>query len=403
MYNDLKKIFHMDEAKAESVLQARKADDSAVIVEIAGKEFFYWMAPDVYNRLLSIERLDRSVSDLAASMPDDAIGHYIAECLVDEVVLTNDIEGVISTRKEIELAMEALRRNDRRKRFQGILNKYLSLARGDMALPQSCEDIRALYDDLVYDEVVSDDPSKAPDGELFRAGPVKVVDAAQRIVHESAMPEGKVRDELLKGLEIYNDKDVEPLVRAALFHFIFAYIHPFYDGNGRMNRFMSSGLIYSESSRWAGLRLSFSVKENISSYYKAFKLVEHPLDKGDLTPFIVTFLDIVVDALRKTNDALRDKNTALERMRKNLAELFGADGDVDVEGVGEALLHATLFTARGFTAEDISKDADISLPTVYKRLEGFKKKGILTRKRPGRKVYFSLDEKKLRRAGEAAD
>lgn len=54
MYQDLKKLYHMDEDKAKSVYQTRVSDSSATILNIAGKDFFYWMPPDVYSRLLNI-------------------------------------------------------------------------------------------------------------------------------------------------------------------------------------------------------------------------------------------------------------------------------------------------------------------------------------------------------------
>lgn len=395
MYQDLKKIYHMDEGRAESVYHARMEDSSAVPLTIAGRDFFYWMPPDVYARLLDIERIDRGIDSLADTMPSDAINRYIIDCMIDEIILTNEIEGVISTRKEVELAFEALRKNDKNKRFQGIVSKYVSLLSDDDIPMRSPEDVRALYDDLVLDEVVDADPNDAPDGDLFRVKTVTVVDAAQRVRHESAMSEKQISEELERWLGVYNDDGVEPLVRAAIFHFAFAYIHPFYDGNGRMNRFIGSYLVHRKSSRWAGIRLSFSVKENIRDYYKAFELAEHPLNKGDLTPFIITFLEIVLDALEKTNDALLERDEAFRVGMERLRDKFAADDSVDVESVGRALLQGALFTARGLTVDDIAEETGISVPTVYKRLDGYKDAGLLERKRSGRRAYYRLDADKL--------
>ena len=51
------------------------------------------------------------------------------KCLVEEIKMTNDIEGVASTRKEIEDALEAVRSHQEGKsRFMGIANKYLMLS-----------------------------------------------------------------------------------------------------------------------------------------------------------------------------------------------------------------------------------------------------------------------------------
>lgn len=390
MYQDLKKIHHRNESKALSVYEARLHDGSAVTLDIAGTQFFYWLPPDVYSRLLDVERMDRSVNDLARSMPQSAIDRYISECMIDEIILTNEIEGVPSTRKEVELALESLKKHDKRRRFQGIVNKYSALFLEEETPLRTPKDVRALYDDLVLEEVVGAQPRNEPDGKLFRAGAVSVANAAQRIIHESVLSEKQITEEMAKGLALFNDEGVEPLVRAALFHFIFAFIHPFYDGNGRMNRFISSQLVSREASRWAGLRLSFSVKENIRDYYKAFRLVEHPLNRGDLTPFIITFLEIALDALEKTNDALWEKNLLLQNIQEQLHNKYGADTLMDVDGVGRALLEAALFTGRGLTTDKIAAEAGISVPTAHKRLKRYKSVGLLERERFGRSIYYRL-------------
>ncbi len=396
MYLDLKKEFYIDSKNAERLYQTRYNDPSATHIDLRDDApFFYWMASDVYSKMLAIERLDRKVEYLVSSIPETAIEHYISECMIDEIILTNDIEGVISTRKEIEAAMEALSKKDKRMRFKGIVNKYNSLVLAESIPMNTCEDIRDLYDDLVFEEVAKADPDKIPDGELFRKDAVRVVDAANRVIHENAFSEERIKRELLNALRHFNDADIEPLVRAAVFHFSFAFIHPFYDGNGRMNRFMSSYLISQETSRFAGIRLSYSVKENIEKYYQAFTLAEHPLSKGDLTPFILTFFDIVIDALQKTYEALTVKSVSLQEHQTKLTERFRDDPKVDVEKVGSALLQGALFTSSGLSVDKISHDTCLSVPTIHKRLKQFKEAGLLVRNRPSRYAYYSIDVKKL--------
>lgn len=392
MYQDLKRIFHTDATKAESVYQKRFSDSSAMIIGLRENEpFFYWGAPDTYKKILAIERLDRKTEELASSLPPTAVNHYLSECMIDEIIITNDIEGVISTRKQVEAALDALRRNDKRQRFQGIVNKYQALATNTDVPLATCEDIRSLYDTLVLEEVLADDPTKAPDGKLFRTEAVRVADAADRTIHENAFSESRIEAELTDILQFYNNPSIEASVRAAIFHFAFAYIHPFYDGNGRTNRFVSSYLLTRYVSRFAGLRLSFSVKENIHDYYKAFTLAEHPLSRGDLTPFILTFLDLIIDAIEKTYKSLEEKQILRGHFRNILAEWPVDTKPLDVSGVGTTLLDAALFTANGLTAEQIAEETHISTPTAHKRLKEFEQQGLLRRTRTGRRVCYQLN------------
>ena len=41
-------------------------------------------------------------------------------------------------------------------------------------------------------------------------------------------------------LKTLHSQDFPLLVRLGLFHYFFSYIHPFYDGNGRTDRFITS-------------------------------------------------------------------------------------------------------------------------------------------------------------------
>ncbi|WP_318259784.1 Fic family protein [Ruminococcus sp. YRD2003] len=56
-------------------------------------------------------------------------------------------------------------------------------------------------------------------------------------------PESKIIDTMNKSLDVFNNNDIDIFMRIAVFHYLFGYIHPFYDGNGRTSRFISSYLL----------------------------------------------------------------------------------------------------------------------------------------------------------------
>ena len=82
-------------------------------------------------------------------------------------------------------------------------------------------------------------------------------------------------------INILNDDDIDPLFRISIFHYLFGYIHPFYNGNGRLNRFISSYYLANTLESIMGYRLSYTIKENINKYYKSFKVVNEEINKGD--------------------------------------------------------------------------------------------------------------------------
>ncbi len=66
-------------------------------------------------------------------------------------------------------------------------------------------------------------------------------------------------------------------VRAVLGHFIFVFIHPYMDGNGRIARFIMNSLFASGGFPWTII--------SVSSRAKYFKVLEKASVEGDVAPF----------------------------------------------------------------------------------------------------------------------
>ncbi|WP_165047178.1 MULTISPECIES: Fic family protein [unclassified Adlercreutzia] len=395
-YTPLKKIFHIDFVRYEETYTMRFSSEEAVKVSmnVSGDPAFFLIPSEAYRNEVEAARLDKEIYKLIHSLPPKAIGDYMNSCLIDEIVLTNEIEGVNSTRREIGEVLERLKQNDKRGRFNGLVQKYLMLA-GRREIPvSSCEDIRAIYDDLVLDEVLAADAGNAPDGDLFRKGSVSVCDATGIPIHQGIEPESRIKACLDEALLMLHSEDIPLLARLSAFHFLFGYIHPFYDGNGRTNRFISSSMLSQHFEPLVGLRLSYSVKQGIRKYYKAYSTCEHKLNKGDVTPFVIAFSDLVVDAMRSMRDSLADRKTRLERCEEALRKAM-LDEREETLRMASALCAAALFADYGTTAVDLGKDFGISRQTVYKRMEPLKRQGLVVSEKVGVKTYYRLDVKSL--------
>lgn len=109
----------------------------------------------------------------------------------------------------------------------------------------------------------------------------------------------------------------------------------------------------------------------------------------------MTFLDIIIDALQKTYDALCEKRAKLEHLEDQLQERLGSGASKDALAVGSALLQGSLFTSKGLCADDIASDVGISIPTVHKHLDFYEEAGLRRRERSGRRVYYSMDMESL--------
>lgn len=308
-YELLSKIFYKKPTEYESIYDARFNSEASIKLPIKIHENvgFIFNTNEITKLLVKIYKTINKINLLRTHLPNIAINSYIIKSLKDEIVLTNEIEGVRSTRKEIEDAIDSIK-NDKSARFKGLVDKYFKLISNEIIPLNNCEDIRTIYDALVLPEI---EKENLPDGILFRKEPVQVVSATQKEKHRGIMPESKIIESLDLCLDFLKSDDIDSLIKISAFHYLFGYIHPFYDGNGRTSRFISSYLIKNELDVLLALKLSYTVKNNINKYYKAFDVCNDRKNKGDITFFVVTFLELLSQASDDLYTKIADLNDQL--------------------------------------------------------------------------------------------
>lgn len=308
-YELLSKIFYKKPTEYESIYDARFNSEASIKLPIKIHENvgFIFNTNEITKLLVKIYKTINKINLLRTHLPNIAINSYIIKSLKDEIALTNEIEGVRSTRKEIEDAIDSIK-NDKSARFKGLVDKYFKLISNEIIPLNNCKDIRTIYDALVLPEI---EKENLPDGILFRKEPVQVVSATQKEKHRGIMPESKIIESLDLCLDFLKNDDIDSLIKISAFHYLFGYIHPFYDGNGRPSRFISSYLIKNELDVLLALKLSYTVKNNINKYYKAFDVCNDRKNKGDITFFIVTFLELLSQASDDLYTKIADLNDQL--------------------------------------------------------------------------------------------
>ena len=308
-YELLSKIFYKKPTEYESIYDARFNSEASIKLPIKIHENvgFIFNTNEITKLLVKIYKTINKINLLRTHLPNIAINSYIIKSLKDEIALTNEIEGVRSTRKEIEDAIDSIK-NDKNARFKGLVDKYFKLISNEIIPLNNCEDIRTIYDALALPEI---EKENLPDGILFRKEPVQVVSATQKEKHRGIMPESKIIESLDLCLDFLKNDDIDSLIKISAFHYLFGYIHPFYDGNGRTSRFISSYLIKNELDVLLALKLSYTVKNNINKYYKAFDICNDRKNKGDITFFVVTFLELLSQASDDLYTKIADLNDQL--------------------------------------------------------------------------------------------
>ena len=98
-YKTLEKIYYSSPNDYEKIYLERYNGDYThrLHFDIGGNKAFFIVTPDIQKKMLSIQRMDKTVSRLCAQLPGQAIEQFTKRCLIDELVLTNSIEGVNGT------------------------------------------------------------------------------------------------------------------------------------------------------------------------------------------------------------------------------------------------------------------------------------------------------------------
>ncbi|MGX8699439.1 MAG: Fic family protein, partial [bacterium] len=372
-YRNLKKLFYSDPELYKATYERRFHGEDTVhlALEVAGYPAFFVPCNDAAALMAEILRLDKALFQLRSRLPGAAQEEYFTKCLIDEIVVTNRIEGVHSSRREIGDVLlqleEQSAKKGRESAFFGLVNRYRKLSRRESAPPKTCREVREIYDEIVLTEVAGEDKHNAPDGELFRREMVEVYAPTGKSIHKGLYPETAILSAMQEALRFLHDESVLPLYRVAIFHYLLGYIHPFYDGNGRLGRFLLSACLAEELELLPACRISTTIRENLKKYYDAFEVCNDPRNRGDMTPFLLTMLEIISSTMTETKELLEEWSARLEHYARLLPRLK----EGEEKGMSELyflLVQAALFSERGLPTQELMRLQIITRVTLNKRL-----------------------------------
>ena len=200
-YRSLARSFHTDRSNdafnnhaklARQRLEADSTFRTGVVTPLG--ELFAAIPRETSMLTEKILLAERRVSRLWNQIPGVMRWDYIRHSISEELFATNEMEGVRSTRKETQEAVEAADKarkdgDDPKARFSEFAKLYLNLTDKDSALPAGIADIRDIYDKVVLDEI---NESDKPDGELFRKGDVEIQGPHGLAIHNGVKGEGNI-------------------------------------------------------------------------------------------------------------------------------------------------------------------------------------------------------------------
>lgn len=249
-----------------------------------------------------VDELKKQI-DAMRPLPADVEGKVMQKLRLDWNYHSNAIEGNRLTYGEtVAFLMEGI--TAKGKPFKDYLdikghNKailfLLSIVKDERALTES--DIRALHKMTLGEEyeVSAQTIDGSPTTKIIKVGEYKTsanhVKTATGETHYYATPEetpAKMQELMGWYNEILAQKDIHPLVIAALFHHKFVAIHPFDDGNGRLSRILMNLILMQNAYPPVVIKM-----DDRTNYYSLLSRA----DNNDNWPFVEYIAENMVSSL----------------------------------------------------------------------------------------------------------
>lgn len=398
-YKELSKLYHMDKSSsrdkaAAKELDARRNAESAFLTgfDTSNGELFFTIPRELSVLSERVLRTERKVSNLLRTLPGIAQSAVLRSMVLDEVVCTNAIEDIHSTRRQIKDALDAAQNSGAEaKRFKELATLYLNIIDGVRELPESPADIRTIYDKVTAGEIP---PDKIPDGQYFRKEGVDITAGGVRVIHHGLEPESRIIEAMEKMLVLTKDESLPALYSAIASHYIFEYAHPFYDGNGRTGRYLLSLFLSEPLSVPTALSLSRTIAEHKDTYYRAFMTVEDKLNHAELTFFIYSMLELIRTAQLGIIERLETSVKTLDDLKDIMAKITT---DIDLKEKEAQIVFLLLqYEAFGLfgdaSVQEIASFLRVGKQQARKYIASLEEKGICRKLNSYNPVTFGLTE-----------
>ena len=361
----------MDIKKFTEMLQDKHFTDYQKLKHKYGKDFqeFLQSLEELYYIALPLSDFDgkdivylenhgaisQSAVKLLLQPQDQRYGLKAAE---DEIVATSAIESIDFSRDSVRRILKGMAPKDEQEnRIIGLKNGLEFIA--DPAHSITEENLHRLYLMAVNDFLPDD--LKLVEGSLYRHDTVYVV--SDHVEH-AGLDHKKV-PAFMKALIafIQREDEINDLLKAAIIHFYLAFVHPYFDGNGRMARLVHLWFLIQKGYQSA-LFIPFSsqIEKSRKAYYDAFTAVEENRKYSgriDVTPFLLYFINNVYNKMKEGStpletliayeDALKDgKITEKEtKLWKFVLSYYGA-GEFSTKQLEKDFGDAAYATIRSF-------------------------------------------------------
>jgi len=377
--------------KIVEIVQDYRNKHRNTIFEFNEKKFYIVETQKLKNNIEDIKNFWKTTEYL---VKDKFTFELLKETLICEGFYSSTIEGAHSTVKRARTLAKGYEQPKDKDELM-IYNNFTAL----MELRNKDDMIDNDLIQNIHNITTKGTLEKVEDEGIYRTVPNEILGSNQKVIFippQNISIMNKMIDELLEFLqEDELKKPIDNIYKAISFHFLFSYIHPFIDGNGRTVRILFTYLLkhYGYDMFYYISLSEIIYRKKAKDYYKSFIDVERSdlNDKNsyDMTYFFYYMSDVMIKGLSILKTRI---NT---HMREDVIKHIVDDKKIDLTPRQKKIIKILSNKDSSFmlTAQDMADRFKLSDRTIQKDLKLLIDFNLIVRiKAPNqRKYYFRLN------------
>lgn len=373
---DWQKLWH-------KITNTRKQGAVPVFLNSIGLKFWYFPSDSIQRKTIQLERLGTKLHDKILSH-HKLKREFLIDAAVEEAITSAIYEGANTTRAKAKQLINSGNRPASKDDWM-LLNNYEALnwikEHRDENLTS---DIILTIHQIVTKNTL--DESDINYCGRFRDDTVYVNNALGKRVHEGISHQ-KIQEVMTEAIKVVTDNPryIHPLIKGILLHYFIAYIHPFFDGNGRTARtlfyfkLMKHDLPFIEL-----LSISAHLKNTGNRYEKSFEIVKN--NDWDLTYFIDYCLESLLTAIRIVEGKV-DYLISINVLKNTY---HFSENQIGL------LQRMVLNKYRSISIDQYASEIKKSREIARQELKNLLEKNFLKEQKQGKKLVYSIETKKLK-------
>ncbi len=298
----------------------------------------------------------------------------------EEIISTCAIENIDISRESVRSILKGFAPvNEQENRIYGLKKGFEFISDKKNVINE--KNLNALYNMTVGEFL--DEENRLKNGNLYRDDTVFVV--GNKLEHEG--PDWKkipLYMDLLFSF-INSEDEINDIIKACIIHYYIAFIHPYFDGNGRIARLVHLWyLIQRDYDAALFVPFSSEIEQSRRLYYEAFSLINENRKISsvtDVTPFISYFINNVYNKIK--NPVPWEGNALFDELL--------SEGRVTQKEKALWTFILSYYSNEEFSTKMLERDfSDAAYATIRDFVIKFEKYGLLTSSKYGNRTKYRI-------------